>query len=63
MQVKLRLDSLQGFSEQGTVVLRAEEGGTSQVKIFLEKQYHSRGNNKDGCVKVEIRLVWSGGWS
>lgn len=63
MQGRFRLDSLEGFSEQGTVVLRAEQGGTSQVKVFLEKQYRSRGNNKDGGVKAEISLVWSGGWS
>lgn len=51
------------FQKRRTVALRTEQQGASQAKIFLEKQHHSNGNNKDRGVKVGMSLAWSGNWS
>lgn len=49
---------LKAFQRRGTVALRTEQQGASQAKIFLEKQHHSKGNNKARGVKWA--RVWLG---
>lgn len=52
--------SPKGFSEQGTLALRVQQRRARQAKIFLEKQQHSRGKNKNRGLKVEMSSAWSG---